>query len=364
VDTSLPLPEPAPKPHRSRSLFIFLFLGVCGGIIFTFLTIVAILLGGIYSVFLGISAITFFSSLGLIYWKPRKKWLFLSICLFCTTPLYLLLPNKPSLQEEALIQSHSIFEEFSPWFQGIPEKEIIHMGENWGYTTQERNALAHTGTLADSYDLFEQTKRHQYDYSILLDSWFKDRGHYWFLKAQQQKAPLLIFLHGSGGNFKAYQHWFAAEASKKGIAMAFPSWGLGLWSPEKLNKRLEAIIKDIQLKNDIDPQRIFICGLSQGSFTGLKALALGTIQPQGFIAVSGVPEFSDSEIKIIQKTPLYIIHGTQDERAPIQIAKKLVNKLRKSRVEVLYSEYTANHTLIKVKNAKIVDNILNWVRLH
>ena len=151
-------------------------------VLITILTIVAISLGGTSFVVLGCAEILSFICLSLILWAPHKAKILAIPFLVGLIPLYLLLPGKGSHNPQALLEYKTVYESSSQWFAGLPERDLVHMGENWGYTQREKESLKNAGTLADSYEKISEESLFQYDASVVLDSWFFDRGHYWFLK--------------------------------------------------------------------------------------------------------------------------------------------------------------------------------------
>lgn len=328
----------------------------------SFLTITAIYLGGFSFVILGIGGIIFFISLSFICWTPYKAKKFLIPLAIGLTPLYILLPGKGTYNPVAPLEYRTVFESNSQWFSGTSEHDLVHMGEKWGYSENERKRLGPKGGLAAEYDDIQKANLFQYNSSVVLDSWFFDRGHYWFYRPSSKNRPLLIFLHGSGGSFKAYQHWFIPYAKKHNIALAFPTWGLGTWDTKKLGDRINDVIRDIEKGYSIDQSQIFICGLSQGSLTGVKTITEGLVKPKGFISVSGIPYLSTNELKSLAEYPIYILHGAKDERVNLNNTKSVVGKLRNFKADVHYSEFSdQDHTLIKVKTDKVLSLIFNWI---
>ena len=61
-----------------------------------------------------------------------------------------------------------MFESNSPWFSGIPEQDLVHMGENMGYTKRERQSLEGIGGLAGDYEGIDKTNLYQYNASVVL----------------------------------------------------------------------------------------------------------------------------------------------------------------------------------------------------
>ncbi|MCM8526155.1 MAG: dienelactone hydrolase family protein, partial [Lentisphaeraceae bacterium] len=188
------------------------------------------------------------------------------------------------------------------------------------------------------------------------------RGHYWFYRPAKEKRPLLIFLHGSGGNFKAYQKWFTPYAQKHSIAMAFPTWGFGTWTEQKLAERIDDVIQDISLDYAFDDSNVYICGLSQGSLTGTKAILHLESQIKGLISLSGMPYLTKEENQKVASLPIYIFHGAKDERLNVSSVRNSVNNIRNAGGRVKYDEYEDHdHTLIKVKTNEIIADIFSWI---
>ena len=325
---------------------------------FFILTLFALSLRATHFVILGFSSTILF---GCIAHFIRHKTTKVKIAILISFIPYLwLLPFSRKLNSKALLESRFLEHPSLPWFQGIPEQELIYIGEKLGYTNVEKTSLQKTGFLADEYHTLNKSNLFQNSYSILLDSWITDRQHFWYLKGNPQ-APLLIFLHGSGGNFKSYQHWFTPKAHKLGINMAFPTWGMGFWSVQKLEARLLKLITKLKEQNEFNHQEVYICGLSQGSLTGLKAIAQGNLKVKGFISISGAPPLSTQEINHLKGTPIYFIHGIHDERSSIKTCRNIFNQLNKDTPQSKLEEYSENHTLIKVKNKEVINNMLEWI---
>ncbi|MCM8537024.1 MAG: prolyl oligopeptidase family serine peptidase [Lentisphaeraceae bacterium] len=338
---------------------MLIFLGFC----FLVLTLLAAFYGGYTFAFLGMGGVLAFSFLTLLSLSPQKAKVYLPAFLFSLSPFYLLFPSKGEYVVGAPLKYHSLFDSDPQWFAGLPEGDLIRMGENWGYTAQEKSSLRDIGSLASRYDEIEDSSIFEYKSSAVLDSWFFDRGHYWYFEPNLKRAPLLIFLHGSGGNFKSYQDWFLPFAQKHNIAMAFPTLGIGLWTPEKLAGRINDVILDIKSKSDTEVGKIYVCGLSQGSFTGMKAVSNGLFESDGFISISGVSSYSEKEIDLLFKIPLLVIHGDKDERSLVSKARKLVDILEGSKSDVTYEEYSGQfHTLIKVETEAVLTRVFEWIK--
>lgn len=329
-----------------------------------FLTFTAMWLGGFSYVFLGIGAITATISLSLIIWTPYKAKIYCIPLIVGLIPFYMLLPGKGSFNPNGILEYRSIADSGSPWFSGLSEQELVSMGEKWGYSELEKKSIINSGGLAKDYSEIKDENLYKQNASVVLDSWFFDRGHYWFYRPKHENRPLLIFLHGSGGNFKAYQKWFTPYAIKNDIALAFPTWGFGLWNEHQLNSRIQQVINNILIDCKIDESQIYICGLSQGSLTGIKTLCSGNLNVAGFISISGVPSLTEWEVGNIKDTPMLIFHGAKDERVSTNNTRKVVNTFKHMKSNIAYTEYpNEDHTLIKTKSDEILTKIFEWISI-
>lgn len=327
-----------------------------------FLTVTAIWLGGLSYAILGIGAITATVSMSLIIWTPYKAKIYSIPLIIGLVPFYMILPGKGSFNSNGILEYRTVKDSGSPWFSGLSEQELVSMGEKWGYSEQEKESIKNSGGLAKDYSGISETNLYQQNAAVVLDSWFFDRGHYWFYGPAKEKRPLLIFLHGSGGNFKAYQQWFVPHAVKNEIAMAFPTWGFGVWSEKILAARIDEIVLDIKKVNKIDDSKIYLCGLSQGSLTGIKTLNYLQFSPAGFISISGIPYLNPKDLKDICGYPMLVIHGEKDERVSVFNTRKIVDSLRFQKSKIEYIEFPhENHTLIKVKTDEVLQIIFNYI---
>jgi hypothetical protein len=92
-------------------------------------------------------------------------------------------------------------------------------------------------------------------------------------------APTLVFLHGSGGNFKAYLWLLSRMADRLNFVVLAPSYGMGNWrwpeSSKVVNAAIAAAAAHVAIAND----NIHVMGLSNG---GLRCLSWLGIPGLGF----------------------------------------------------------------------------------
>jgi predicted peptidase len=178
---------------------------------------------------------------------------------------------------------------------------------------------------------------------------------------RSKKYPLVVFLHGAGergdDNAKQLKHGmgdFAADAAMKKhpafvMAPQCPSgqkWVDVDWSapshtlPEKPSPALAATLNAIAaLQNEfaIDPQRIYITGLSMGGYGVWDALAR---RPELFAAAIPICGGGDPAMaKQIMSVPLWAFHGAEDKSVPVHRSREMIEAIKATGGHPKYTEY-------------------------
>lgn len=182
-------------------------------------------------------------------------------------------------------------------------------------------------------------------------------------------APLLVFFHGSGGNFKGYLWVLSRVADDVGLIVAAPSDGIGTWPAAECDAQLDFAIEAAGKVGIIDPQRIHIMGLSNG---GLAVSRLARSQGQRFASLIFVsPVFDPAAIRSPELSahagakPALVISGAADDRVPLAYVREQADLLttRGLHVEQHYVD-TADHFLIFTHRADVAHRLVDWCRNH
>lgn len=178
-----------------------------------------------------------------------------------------------------------------------------------------------------------------FDYSDFKSGVFKDDNisvNYRFLKPQNvdssKKYPLILVFHGSGavGTNNSSQMgilskmWLTPENREK-----YPTYVLSPQFPirssnyhldeirnvkvSQSNEHLDLVLKSLDsliLKENIDPNRIYVMGFSMGGATTSNAISKRPDLFAAAINVSGISQFD--KISELQKIPIWIVHGSLD----------------------------------------------------
>lgn len=154
-----------------------------------------------------------------------------------------------------------------------------------------------------------------------------------------KKWPLMLFLHGAGEQgtdlSKVKKHGPAMhvdQGKKYPFILVSPQAQRG-WKSEMLYNLLVSISKEKR----VDPDRIYLSGLSMGGF-GTWDLAIK--HPELFAAIVPICGGGDSkDIWKLRHMPVWCFHGAKDEIVPLVSSEKMVNALKKYNSNVQFTVY-------------------------
>lgn len=186
------------------------------------------------------------------------------------------------------------------------------------------------------------------------------------IKEDAGKLPVILFLHGSLGNFKGYLWVWKRFADEHGYAIVAPSFGTGNWyldgGVEAIEKARQYCLRDPRM----DGKRIYLAGLSNGGTGVTRAVAANGGAYAGFIFIS--PVIEDDMISTepfntgIKGRPVLVLHGSEDERIPAKYVEQSVNYLDQYGVDVKVLFYSGeDHFLLFSKPDQICNDIASWL---
>ena len=160
-------------------------------------------------------------------------------------------------------------------------------------------------------------------------------------------VPLIVLLHGRGGNGQRPMAAWQDLARDQGIALAAPNALNEGWAilqgdgPDFFQALVEAVKKDAA----IDGRRVYLFGHSSG---GHQALALGPLESEYFAAVAvHAGGLNPSERVFLRearrKIPIGMWHGLADDVVPIQLGRDTRDMLKSLEFPVTLHEI-ASHT--------------------
>lgn len=163
-----------------------------------------------------------------------------------------------------------------------------------------------------------------------------------------QAVPLLVALHGAGGDAQGGLSILRAAAEQFGIVILAPSSRAPTWDAIRGGYGpdvgiIDRALQEVFLFVRVDPQRIGIAGFSDGAS---YALGLGLANGDLF---QKVVAFSPGFVPPGPRNGLpsiFISHGTGDSVLPIDAtSRRVVPALEKRGHEVAYREFDGPHTV-------------------
>lgn len=167
-------------------------------------------------------------------------------------------------------------------------------------------------------------------------------------KPTEAPLPLLVLLHGAGGNGAGILRRLGAAAEQAGVAVLAPDSRDTTWDAIRgdlgpdvafLNRALERVFETTA----VDPARVSVGGFSDGA---TYALTLGLINGDLFRLVVGFSPGFVVPGRAHGKAKFFISHGMHDEILPIdRCSRRIVPALQKAGYSVTYREFDAGHTV-------------------
>ncbi len=157
--------------------------------------------------------------------------------------------------------------------------------------------------------------------------------------------PAILFLHGAGergsdgerqvqvGLGKAIRDRHEKFPFIAVFPQALKTWKAG--SPDA--DRALAILAEVEKQYKIDPERVYLTGLSMGGF---GTWGLAALQPQRWAAIvpicgGGDPSTADK----IKDIPCWCFQGADDKAVPAQRSRDMIEALKKAGGMPRYSEF-------------------------
>ncbi len=197
-----------------------------------------------------------------------------------------------------------------------------------------------------------------------------EHGHYWLYVPpgldRTKPHPALVFLHGSGGSFKAYTWLLAKVAEQRHMILIAPSYGMGNWTEESTTRTIHRALDDAAKVVAIDKGRVHLAGLSNGGLgVSYAAMAMGG-EFRSLVFFS--PVFNNpvlaSEAFASQwrGRPVLVISGTEDDRIPFDYVTRCVDTMREQGAEVILKPVEgANHFMFFSHRERVLKVLEEWL---
>jgi phospholipase/carboxylesterase len=195
-----------------------------------------------------------------------------------------------------------------------------------------------------------------------------------------EKPPLLLLLHGYGSNEQDLMS-FAPYLDKR-FFIASPrapfttdfggyAWFQIRYSPrgmeidakqaETSRAQLFKFINEIITEHNLDQQKVYIGGFSQGAIMTYSLVLSEPEKFAGAVPMSGVlaPQFLESRAtdERLKDFPIFVSHGIYDAVLPIQFGREAKAALEKLPVKLDYKEYAIAHSV----SDESLRDVVSWL---
>jgi predicted peptidase len=169
------------------------------------------------------------------------------------------------------------------------------------------------------------TKEVALDYLLALPEGYSDDGAPW---------PLVLFLHGAGERgsdlekVKTHGPPKLVEAGQKIPAIvASPQCPQNSWWTNHLDA-LVALLDDLVARLNVDPERVYLTGISMG---GYGTWALAALEPERFAAAAPICGGGSGVATAVRVSdlPIWAFHGEADPVVPVDESRRLVDAIQR-----------------------------------
>jgi pimeloyl-ACP methyl ester carboxylesterase len=156
---------------------------------------------------------------------------------------------------------------------------------------------------------------------------------------------LVVCLHGAGFTGEAYLERWQARLGEDYV-LAYPTAPMGAWFARGAEELVLATIRSVQRRYHIDPDRIFLTGMSNG---GIGAWVIGMHHAPLFAGIapmaSGLDNVLMPFLDNLRSTPIYIIHGAKDQVMPVELSRTITKELTRLGYSFVYRDHQGEHPM-------------------
>jgi pimeloyl-ACP methyl ester carboxylesterase len=156
---------------------------------------------------------------------------------------------------------------------------------------------------------------------------------------------LVVCLHGAGFTGDVYLERWQTRLGEDYV-LACPTIPMAAWFTRSAEELVLATIRSVQRRYHIDPDRIFLTGMSNG---GIGAWVIGMHDAPLFAGIapmaSGLDLVLMPFLANLRSTPIYIIHGAKDQVMPVEFSRTITQELTKLGYPFVYREHDREHPM-------------------
>ena len=156
---------------------------------------------------------------------------------------------------------------------------------------------------------------------------------------------LIVCLHGAGFTGEAYLERWQARLGEDYV-LACPTIPMGAWFTRDAEELVLVTIRSVQRRYHVDPDRIFLTGMSNG---GIGAWVIGMHDAPLFAGIApmagGLDRVLMPFLANLRSTPIYIIHGAKDQVMPVELSRTITEELTRLGYPFVYREHDREHPM-------------------
>ncbi|BCA53992.1 conserved exported protein of unknown function [Nitrospira sp. KM1] len=156
---------------------------------------------------------------------------------------------------------------------------------------------------------------------------------------------LVVCLHGAGFTGEAYLERWQSRLGDDYV-LACPTYADGAWFTKRAEELVLATIRNVQSRYHIDPDRIFLTGMSNGAIgTWLIGMHYAPMFAGLAPMAGGLDHVLMPFLANLRNTPVYMIHGSKDQVMPVELSRSIAAELTRLGYPHVYREHTREHPM-------------------
>jgi hypothetical protein len=156
----------------------------------------------------------------------------------------------------------------------------------------------------------------------------------------EEPFPLIVYLAGNSGPAIEGVQLGSAAFERTGYLVVYPnSWG-GWWRTAT-ETMVDTLLDEVMRKYNVDPERVYISGLSNGGTGTLDYVSLWPHRFSAAVVAMGAGLFGFTEpggdrpfVSNVTHTPMLFLHGKKDPVIDVRATTKTVDSLRAQHADV------------------------------
>jgi len=221
--------------------------------------------------------------------------------------------------------------------------------------------------LRKEYDAMRRDPAFAHVGNAAAAGYMSESGHRFFRYLPRgysikRKWPLLVFLHGGGGNLALSSWLWSPFADARGFVILCPTWGNGRWETREGTQAALDALDDTVRSCAIDEERVLLAGYSNGAIGGWAVLKTRPQAFCGFVSLSGVkgPGWDSPSVRDV---PVLLLHGSEDAAIPIGESRRLCESLQRAERNVELVEFPGDdHFLLLRSSPRVHETVWTWMQ--